>query len=82
MRFGLFVALALLGCGGNAWTDADSKAATDAVRAQQLLAALCDSDAGCSHGQVHLVEHETSCNLASMLHRHGATDVADAGSCK
>ena len=70
----------LIGCGGNAWTDFDTKAAQDAVSAQQTLVVVCEGDAGCTPGIVRAVERATSCNLASMLARHGAGN-ADAGGC-
>lgn len=68
----------LLGCGGNGWTPADSKSARDALSAQRTLLDVCSSDAGCTPPMVRAVERASTCNLASMLHRHGA-DVADAG---
>jgi len=72
-------AFALWECGGNAWTDADTKAALDAVRAQNAIVTLCDGDGGCTPGQVRAVERATSCNLSSMMVRHGVDASAPAG---
>lgn len=79
-RLALLAAL-LGGCGGG-WNDADTAATTAAVRAQQALRAQCEADggAGCSPSMVRAVERATTCNLGSMLHRHG-TDVVDRKGC-
>jgi hypothetical protein len=68
----------LVGCGGNAWTDADTKASTTILRTQRALVRLCQSDAGCTSAQVVELQNATECNLGSMLARHGA-DILDGG---
>ena len=67
-------------CTGNAaeWTSADAKSATDALHSQALLVTSCGGDAGCSPAVLRAVERSSVCNLAAMLHRHGA-DVPEAG---
>lgn len=77
MRALLLIVLA--GCGGNAWVDADTQAAHDAVRAQAMLERVCEDDGGCSPGMVRAVERATACNLGSMLCRHAGE--CDAGRC-
>jgi hypothetical protein len=80
-----FLVLLVVSCATSAsdWTPADTKAATDAVHAESLLMKLCDSDAGCTRGQVSAVENATLCNISSMLHRHGTTVIdASAAGCQ
>jgi hypothetical protein len=69
-----------LGCSGSAanWTAADTKSVSDAVRAEKALMQLCDSDAGCTRGQVAAVENATLCDLGAALERHGG-DILDGG---
>jgi hypothetical protein len=74
----LAVAFIFVACGGNPWTDADSKSAHDAVTAGQALVQVCGGDAACDPGIVRATERSVDCNIASMLHRHGA-DLSDAG---
>src|ERR1700722_9516192 len=68
----------LVGCGGSSWTDADTTSAKTQFQTQQTLLRLCQSEGGCTSGQLEVVENSATCNLGSMLARHGA-DVLDGG---
>ena len=71
------VLLGLVACGGG-WSDADTKSATDAVRAQLLVQNICAPDAGCPPAQVRALERASLCSNESMLFRHGHA-VPDGG---
>jgi hypothetical protein len=75
----IVISLLLVGCGGG-WADADTKSATDAVRAQMAIESICaDDDAGtCKPSQIRALERMAYCANASMLFRHGQA-VPDAG---
>lgn len=70
------------GCGGNRWEAADTKAATNSVRAQIMIETICgpeSEDAGtCKPSQVRALERMALCTDSSMLYRHGQA-VPDAG---
>jgi hypothetical protein len=67
----IIAAIFLAACGGSSWTEADSKSASNAVRAQILVEAACAGDAGCPPGQVRALERMALCSNLSMLSRHG-----------
>jgi hypothetical protein len=76
---GLFVAGAVLSCGGPAWTAADTKSATDAARVELAAQRACaEDDGGCRPALVRSLQRAAFCNTASMLVRHGA-DAPDGG---
>jgi hypothetical protein len=64
------VAVALVGCGGG-WTASDTLSATDAVRAQMAVEAICGDAGECKPSQVRALERMSYCANASMLARHG-----------
>ncbi len=78
MKKKLALVLPLVACGG--WADADTKSATDSVRAQLMIEQICaDTDAAtCSPAQVRALERVSYCGNASMLFRHGQS-VPDGG---
>ena len=81
MRAALAVALAcaLCACGvSEPQTCVPTKALTDAVRGGRALVRFCDSDGGCTPGQVSAVETSLVCNLGSHL-AHGGNDVLEGG---
>ena len=67
----------ILGCGG-AWSDSDTKSATDAVHVQVMVEQICGDDAGCKPSQVRALERASLCANSSMLARHGQA-VPDSG---
>jgi hypothetical protein len=71
--------LALAGCGGNPWTDADSSSMTRAVQLAKGCDALCLSDGGCSAVQASACLEPIACNIGLALHRHGQPDLLDGG---
>jgi hypothetical protein len=71
-------AFLLTACASNSWTPGDTARSTDIIQAQKALVMLCQSDAGCTPGQVEVVEESTMCNLGSMMATHGA-DILDGG---
>ncbi len=73
------LAVALVGCGGNPWTDADSKSMTNAVLLARGCDALCLSDGGCTASQSSACLEPIACNVGSALHRHGQPDMLDGG---
>ena len=76
---GLFVAGAVLSCGGPAWTAADTKSATIAARTELAAQRACaEDDGGCRPGLVRALQRAAYCNTASMLVRHGA-EAPDGG---
>ncbi len=77
LRFALCLLLA--GCGSSEpQTCVPTKALTDAVRTGRALVRMCDSDGGCTSGQVSAVETSLVCNVGSHL-AHGGNDVLDGG---
>jgi len=64
--------------GGEPQTCVPTKALTDAVRGGRALVRFCDSDGGCTPGQVSAVETSLVCNLGSHL-AHGGNDVLEGG---
>ena len=79
----VLVAIGSCGCSGPAWTGADTKAATDAVKLAKACDGLCLGDAGCAPQVAAGCFEAIGCNVGSMLPRHGAPGLiaADAG-CK
>ncbi len=64
------VILLATACGGG-FSDADTKSATEAVRAEAMIERLCAPGAACEASQVRALERATMCANASMLARHG-----------
>lgn len=62
--------LALDGCGGNGWTDADTKSAQDAVHAQLMVETICADAGPCTPSQVRALERMSACAVESMRERH------------
>ena len=73
--------LALAGCGGNPWLDADTAADKNATLLAKGCEALCLSDGGCTPEQAAACFDAVACNVGSSLHRHGGPDLVnpDAG---
>lgn len=70
------VALSLLdGCGGDAWTPADTTAHQKAVTAGKTLVSTCRSDAGCSPGTCAIYVEAIDCQIGSSLYHHGGGDL-------
>lgn len=76
------VVIGLAACGGgNQWAAADTTDMTHTLQTSRDCTALCLSDAGCSPQQAAGCFEGMSCDMGSMLHRHGGPDVVspDAG---
>lgn len=83
MKLGVALSIAavsaLVGCGGNPWTTADTTSMTHAVQLGKACDSLCAGDGGCSSEVAAGCFEAMTCNVASSLHRHGAPDLMDGG---
>ena len=79
MNIRMLPAILLVACGGG-WSDADTKAATNATKMELLVEARCGADdaSTCDPASVRALERAAYCANASMLYRHdaGAKDAA------
>lgn len=76
------VALAIVGCGGQKWTDADARNATDACHVELTLETLCAPGAACEASQVRALERAAYCASSSQLHRHAAPVPSSSITCQ
>ena len=84
MKLGVSLCLALLGChsAASTWQTADTTSATHAVQLSQRCGTLCLSDAGCPPEVAAGCFESLDCNMGSMLHRHGQSDLDAGNECK
>jgi hypothetical protein len=72
----------LPGCGGPAWTSADTTAHAKAVNAGRTLVSVCRSDAGCSPQTCAVVVEAIDCNIGSSLYSHGGPNMLPDAGCQ
>ena len=70
---------AVCSCGGNAWTDADTKSATDAVHVQIMIETICGEAGPCTASQVRALERASLCANESMRERHKLPPIPTKG---
>lgn len=75
-------AVAVVGCGANPWTDADTSKMTHAVNLGKACEKYCLSDGGCAPEEAADCFHAMDLNVASCVYRHGGGDLLDGGAAK
>ena len=76
--FILFMAGCTLVACASKWTTSDAVSATDAVKGERLIEAMCGDSGTCTPSQVRAIERMDICAIESILHNHGAV-VPDGG---